>query len=313
MEVPPTPQSQEQAQDQAQEEDSAAVAELEGSQAAHEMDTLEPPPPIIDTGLANQEKSKTGPLSPITNLLKRDDSKADKPTKAKRAKERVELDDFDSPAIEPQNPFEPEQEERSIDTDDAEERLSESPVEIMPGTFMHGTESVHVPTPGPYDQPDIEDDDDEPESMTTSPSIIEHPAEPAEQPPSAVQEDDDSTPRGPRSPSAAANEADKEEDHPARGLSTDSTASSSNRLSPATTVSQQSWSDSSLRAWLDDGSEVKDMMIMIHDKSGVVAVGDDHPLMAGLFTEQKKGVQNMMTELDGLLGSYLQRKGIAFG
>ena len=55
------------------------------------------------------------------------------------------------------------------------------------------------------------------------------------------------------------------------------------------------------------------MMIIIHDKSGVVAVGEDHPLMAGLFTEQKKGVQNMMTELDGLLGSYLQRKGIAFG
>jgi hypothetical protein len=68
-----------------------------------------------------------------------------------------------------------------------------------------------------------------------------------------------------------------------------------------------------LRAWLEDGSEVKDMMVMIHDTSGVVPVGEDHPMMVGLFTEQKKGVQDMMTQLDGLLGSYLERKGIALG
>ena len=303
--------SQDNVQEQEQELSGSNVAELAGSEAAHEMETPDSQP--FNTTSPQQEKSKDSPLSPITNLLKRDDSKTQKPTKAKRAKERVELDDFDSPTDEDDpNPFKEQDEPVAADSEGDAERLSESPVEINPDTFMHGTESVHIPTPGPYDQPGIEDDDNEPDSMTTSPSIIEHPVEPAEAGESGAQEDDDSTPRGPQSPSTVVNEPEKVISPPTRGLSTDSTSSSSNRLSPSTPISQQSWSDSSLRAWLEDGSEIKDMMVMIHDKSGVVAVGDDHPMMAGLFTEQKRGIQDMMTQLDGLLGNYLQRKGVSF-
>jgi len=36
-------------------------------------------------------------------------------------------------------------------------------------------------------------------------------------------------------------------------------------------------------------------------------------MMAGLFVEQRKGVEKMMGDLDGLLGGYLVRKGIALG
>ena len=305
------------------EQPSAYVAEPQGAEAAGEMAAAEPErastedPEHIHTEIALEEKQqKDGPLSPITNMLKRDDSKTQKPTKAKRSKQRVELDDFDSPIDEEEgpNPFK-EQEERAAAAEE-DERLSDSPVEITHNTFMHGTESIHIPTPSPYDQGDNdeEDEDDEPESLTSSPSLIEHPAEPLEE--RDLQQDDDPTPTAPRSP----NPIDPQTGKPApvsapnRGLSSDSnTSASSNHLTPSTSVTQQSWSDSSLRSWLEDGSEVKDMMVMIHDKSGVVPVGDDHPLMAGLFTEQRKGVQGMMSELDGLLGSYLQRKGIALG
>lgn len=309
------------------------VAELEGSQAAQEMES-----PVqekstdasaaqlrdLNVDTAQQDRPKDGPLSPITNILKRDDSKTQKPAKAKRSKQRVELDDFDSPADEEgPNPFK-EQEERERaasaaaagDDEDGEERLSDSPVEINHDhAFMHGTDSIHIPTPSPDDQPE-EDDDEEPESLTSSPSIIEHPAEPHE--PSDAQEDSESTPTAPRSPNPADPSITKAAPHhaqPNRGLSTDSsaTSSSSTHLSPASSISQQTWSDSSLRAWLEDGSEVRDMMVMIHDKSGVVPVSDDHPMMAGLFTEQRKGVKDMMGQLDGLLGSYLQRKGISLG
>ena len=331
------PQHQQQTQATTQEQQNANVAELEGSEAAHEMAASEPEPAAaavgtrsIDTQAAQSYQDpapKESPLSPLTNILKRDDSKPQKPAKAKRSKKRVMLDDFDSPADEEgPNPFK-EQEERQQrgfgtkdDDDDEGERLSDSPVEITHTSFMHGTESVHIPTPGFDDQGEDEDEDEEdeePESLTSSPSIIEHPAEPVEEG-EAQQEDNDSTPTAPRSPqpNGIPHATEKPAVPPNRGLSTDSTTttvSSASHLWPATPSSQQSWSDSSLRAWLEDGSDVKDMMVMIHDKSGVVPVGANHPLMAGLFTEQKKGVQDMMGRLDGLLGSYLERKGIALG
>ncbi|KAK1032197.1 protein phosphatase regulator, partial [Friedmanniomyces endolithicus] len=74
------------------------------------------------------------------------------------------------------------------------------------------------------------------------------------------------------------------------------------------------WSDSSLRAWLDDGTELRDMLTMIHAKpEDVEPATADHPMMAGLYVEQRKGVEKMMGELDGLLSGYLERKGIALG
>ena len=54
------------------------------------------------------------------------------------------------------------------------------------------------------------------------------------------------------------------------------------------------------------------MLVMIHDKSGVTPVAPDHPLMSGLFVESRKGVQEMMGQLDGLLGTFLQRKGVRY-
>jgi len=312
------------------EQSEPAPAELQGAEVAHEMAQ----PPMLDTALGPPEKAKDpSPLSPITNLLKRDDTgKTAKPTKAKRAKDRVMLDDFDSPTDE-EAPFDEQvQREASLDEGDTGDRLSESPVEVSPDTFMHGTEIVHIPTPSPYDQPGVDanaeedntEGDEDPESMTTSPSIIEHPSEPTEESEADTrtpgQDSDDSTPRGPRSPGAIATEPTKPSTPPPpmnRGISTDSfnTPSwASKRTTPSSsqTESVQSWDDNSLRTWLDDGSEIKDMMIMIHDTSDAMPVGEDHPMMAGLFTEQKKGVQGMMDELDGLLGSFLTRKGITF-
>lgn len=338
-EVPPQETQQEATVEQPQQQPREFVAELQGSEAAHEMASAEPDQaatadqPHLHTELALQDKQqKDGPLSPITNMLKRDDSKTQKPVKAKKSKERMELDDFDSPdGDEGPNPFK-EQEERAAAAaaeSGESESFSDSPVEITQSAFMHGTDSIHIPTPGFEDLRD-DSDEEEPESLTTSPSIIEHPdaTEPQETSTSTTDspQDDDPTPTGPRSPevveqtttTASASDSTKPPAQPERGLSTDSTnsattASSSAPTQPSPTISsasQQTWSDASLRAWLEDGSEVKDMMVMIYDKSGVVPVGEDHPLMQGLFTEQRKGVQDMMGRLDGLLGGYLERRGI---
>ena len=47
---------------------------------------------------------------------------------------------------------------------------------------------------------------------------------------------------------------------------------------------------------------------MVHDTSGVVPVGPDHPIMAGLFVEERGVVKELGGQLDGLLGEWLERK-----
>ena len=140
-------------------------------------------------------------------------------------------------------------------------------------------------------------------------------------PPMWIAEDNDPTPTTrspqptPKSQSQSQQSTDRDQPTNLSNESTttsSSTPPSSNDTSPITTQQQQPWDHTSLRAWLEDGSEVRDMLVMIHDKTGVTPAPADHPLMAGLFVEQRKGVQSMMGELDGLLGSYLQRKGVQF-
>ena len=229
----------------------------------------------------------------------------------------MELDDFDSPADEEgPNPFK-EQKEREAMGDDGEDgdRLSDSPVEITQSSFMHGTESIHIPTPSPYEQGeggDEDDDDDEgPESLTSSPSIIEHPGRTSGRRRCTRRQ-------RPNAHSTALPRTLLTRQRAIPSRATNRPTAAPHPLPPRTYLLQYPSRNNpgatavSALGW-KTGSEVKDMMVMIHDKSGVVPVSDDHPMMAGLFTEQRKGVQDMMGQLDGLLGSYLQRKGIALG
>ncbi|KAK5132012.1 hypothetical protein LTR08_000433 [Meristemomyces frigidus] len=364
------------------------VAELAGDEPAHEMSTgreadiVEPPqqPGQIDTTSTPQQslREKESPLSPIRNMLSSSgnmlasstgilsssNDKEPKPKKAKRSKQRVELDDFDSPTDEEgPNPFIREQEGghqlRQLQSEETgglgQERLSESPIEIMPGTFtpsifphgtfMHGTEIVHIPMPSPDE---VADDKGEEGSLSSSPSLIERPAEVAEHSGSEAdgegggeeEEDEeeeaegvdgnDATPTAPRSPqpttitaelSSSSKETPSSTPFSLRALSPDSTSTSTpsqRALTPrhATTPSlslpstPQPWSDASLRAWLDDGSEVRDLLALVHDRSaGITAVGQEHAMMAGLYVEQRVGVEKMMGELDGLLMGFLGRRG----
>jgi hypothetical protein len=170
------------------------VAELEGDNAAYEMSTGQeenmpaqhPEPEVLPPA---QEKSS--PLSPIANILRSGSTTGEpKPKKAKRSKQRVELDDFDEPEEDEQgpNPF-LEQEERRKASQDSD-RLSASPVEILSpgsGTFMHGTESIHIPQMNVDDSDDDDEDEDEDEeisakssnspSTSTDPSFVEKPAD----------------------------------------------------------------------------------------------------------------------------------------
>jgi len=345
------------------------IAELEGDNAAYEMSTgqegnlaqqsIEPvaTPPV-------QEKSN--PLSPIASMLRTGSTSGEpKPKKAKRSKQRVELDDFDEePEDDDQgpNPF-LEQEERSRQASQESDRLSASPVEILSpnaGTFMHGTESIHIPQMNvDSDEEDDLEDEAEPtkngenKSASTDPSFIEKPSEqPSEEArskasPARDAEDSDSTPKvqtpqptittsasKPAEPTsestttrAAAAPARNPTDHHSNDSlpSTDDDALSSTATveTPISSSPQQpsaplqhEWDDVNLRSWFDT-DDVKDMLAIIHH-SKTDADADpnapfvEHPSMAGLFDEPRKDVNNMMDELDGMLGDLLRRRGVVF-
>lgn len=344
----------------------AFIAELEGDNAAYEMATgqeehmaihqpePEPEPPV---------QEKTSSLAPIANMLRSGSTSGEpKPKKAKRSKQRVELDDFDEPEEEEQgpNPF-LEQEQRSRENSGESDRLSASPVEILSpglGTFMHGTESIHIPQMNVDDSDDDDDDEDEDDneeveeisaktssdshSTSTDPSFIEKPTE-ATAPTTATRDLSSSasdhtpkaqTPQPPLLTTSTTKPASPTNGTPAydtpplssstatddeEGLSSTATAetpiSSSPQQPTITTPRQQQseWDDANLRAWFD-ADDVKDMLAIIHNTKADVgeAEAGEHPSMRGLYAEEKKGIEGMMGELDGLLGGLLQRKGVVF-
>jgi hypothetical protein len=63
---------------------------------------------------------------------------------------------------------------------------------------------------------------------------------------------------------------------------------------PSTTRSE-SWDDASLRAFFDSGSDIRDLLVVVYDKSNVDPVGSDHPVANSLFREQNAKLAEITT------------------
>ncbi|GAB7339231.1 hypothetical protein MBLNU457_5888t2 [Dothideomycetes sp. NU457] len=330
--------------------DSAFVAELEGSQVAHEA----------PTGLEEQI------VPPRGDQVQRSVSKG----KTKKAKTRQALDDFD----EDEDDLDDSRDVESshLADDDVDESMV-STVSSAP-TFMHGTEAVHIPMQqGDMDSSDEELHPDEDESeeargtSSTPPSLMNPPQEveskhaeseetvqheePMQQhtepfvehkePPAATthvqpvepvayrqiesemteEEEATPTPSKPQSPLLTNNgphsipfvsHTPPPPEEPmmrdsSRQASQSSTVSSRNHLSPSPASSNTTWSDAGLKAWLDGDNDIRDMLVIIHDKSNVKPVAKTHPLMAGLFAQETKTLEGLSNELDDLLRGIMQR------
>ncbi|KAK6006076.1 hypothetical protein QM012_006486 [Aureobasidium pullulans] len=311
---------------------SSFVAELEGS-------TVDTPSQPVQRNVelrqqepraANETLLGSHTLSSITNKMRHSESQESiKPKKVKKAKARVELDDFD---------------EISDEETQAKE-IEEGPSDA----FMHGTEMVHIPinlgdeSSSPDDQDTNEERGGEESSeRTSSPSMIgtpkasldgshENEKHTRDVPVSNVSDDnDDQTPLASKHQSAVVSGSSTPQQPsvkppvrrapspPQRASSATPSNSSSARLSPSpastrspvsTAGTLNTWSDASLRAWLDGAeNDVRDMLVIIHDKSSVVPVTRNHPLMADLFTDESRRLAGLQDELDGLLGNWLARK-----
>ncbi|OJD21076.1 hypothetical protein ACJ73_07587 [Blastomyces percursus] len=80
---------------------------------------------------------------------------------------------------------------------------------------------------------------------------------------------------------------------------------------PTSSTNTPTWSEASLRSYLDDDTDIRDLLIIVHDKSNVTPAGPDHPITGSLFKEESKGLNEMSVRLDELLTGWMARKGKA--
>ncbi|RMZ77665.1 hypothetical protein DV738_g4267, partial [Chaetothyriales sp. CBS 135597] len=76
----------------------------------------------------------------------------------------------------------------------------------------------------------------------------------------------------------------------------------------STSRSTPTWSDASLRTYMENDQDIKDLLIIIHDKANVQPVSSDHPLMANLFSSERSKLTEMQSQLDNLLLGWMSRK-----
>ncbi|SZF02426.1 unnamed protein product [Blumeria hordei] len=75
-----------------------------------------------------------------------------------------------------------------------------------------------------------------------------------------------------------------------------------------TTLTSKAWSDAHLKTFFDDNTDIKDLLIVVYDKSGVVPAGPEHPIVGNLFKEENSKLLEITNRLDGMLGDWLARK-----
>ncbi|KAI8307089.1 Tip elongation aberrant protein Tea4 [Colletotrichum sp. SAR11_240] len=226
--------------------------------------------------------------------------KEPKPQKVTKAKSRVELDDFDSSGEEI-NPSGP-----SVQQPAEEEPKDEKLVRPVPGAFpdsyMSGqsAQTDRTITPSqPMPQPQPTAADREKERLSESPVQVS-PVTTSNPP--ALMVDTSSQDGHSSSPSPELIDADEVGRHRAQ----DSMTASSTSTGGSTTGS--SWNDAKLRAFFDSSSDIRDMLVVVYDKSDVAPAGPDHPVAGSLFREQNAKLAEITTQLDNMLGDWLARK-----
>lgn len=256
-----------------------------------------------------RSNSAASKLNPI-NILKGQQHQVEepRPEKVKKAKQRVQLDDFDSDE-ERNDPFaDPKSGQKTAPQSgepEASGRLSESPVHISAADAQPNEKQS-------LQNKEQEPDSNHPPGLTADTSSQETPSPvstptpgdspsttaPPKGPLSAAQPTDASSPT---SPTSSIPPPSRPAPVPNKDMDTSPPVSSESATLPA-------WSDSSLRTYLDDGSDIRDMLLVINDTTGVVPVGPEHPIMSQLFVEESKTVRQLGGELDSLLNKWLETK-----
>ncbi|KAK7751624.1 protein phosphatase regulator [Diatrype stigma] len=227
-----------------------------------------------------------------------------KPQKVTRVKTRVELDEFDSSSQEEEAAPEPTRAPPEPQPQQPQQQQQEKPVRpTLPGSYPDSFLSNQTNATSKQQQ------QAEPEAESTKQSVQQprsdspasvSPVSPltTSKPPALMadtsSQEDRSSPISSPSPELA--DAD-ERTHRNQDSMTTSTS--------ATTTS--TWNDTNLRAFFDSGSEIRDLLTVVYDKTDVPPVGPEHPVV-GLFREPNAKLAEITTQLDNMLGDWLARK-----
>ncbi|EAW07654.1 putative SH3 domain protein [Aspergillus clavatus NRRL 1] len=68
------------------------------------------------------------------------------------------------------------------------------------------------------------------------------------------------------------------------------------------------WSDASLRSYLDDENDIRDLYIIVHDNSNIPPAGPEHPITGSLFKEESRRIKEMGSQLDLMLADWVGRR-----
>ena len=269
---------------------------------------------------AAPSKERGGKLSPITNLIRPSEPR---PEKVKKAKQRVELDDFDSSPDEAvtANPFDDSNESSAERTSsENSESLNESERSAEASKEMSPIDSIDPRRPPPL-VTEIPSEEDQSQASPAATRLNEEQSQPIST--SSSTPTITSPVPGPRPSAPSDQEATSRRSphqYPSSNAAARSSPSSRNTDTPPTPSSQHTspgasngpvWSDSALYAYMNGENDIRDMLLLVRDKTNVVPVSTDHPLMKDLFVDERKSLKDMDRQLDGLLGQWMERKGMA--
>ncbi|KAF2438627.1 hypothetical protein P171DRAFT_526266 [Karstenula rhodostoma CBS 690.94] len=284
-----------------------------GTQSTSTMRLVPSEEPSVEERALSPEKSSplnttVAKLNPL-NITKASQNGETKPEKVKKAKQRVQLDDFDSD--DEKDPFaDPATQTQSAQQSEPEPtgRLSESPVHVSAA-------DAQPPAKENTQDKDQESDSQQPPGLTGDTSSQE-----TSSPISTPTPDDSPATTQPSKPTISTSQAATSPDSaeptsasslmppPSRPAPVPEKAMNVSPPNSSESTTLPAWSDHSLRTYLDDGTDIRDMLLVINDTTGVVPVGPDHPIMSQLFVEESKTVSGLSTQLDSLLNGLLEKR-----
>ena len=253
-----------------------------GSEAAPlqlRVKTLEQSNEQEQTTEATKDVRRTeGLFSPIKDVLRSSPSASEsKPEKVKKAKQRVAMDDFDS-SPEKEEPSEPD---------------FESAGNVAPYADQEAERDAAV-----IPREDSAKDRLSESPVQVSPQDVQTHNIPPLMGDTSSQEEPSISPISPTSSPElieAPHEAGAREETPAS-------------VARSTSTSGPAWSDASLRTYLEDDTDIRDLLVVVHDKSDVKPAGPDHPFVGNLFKAENRRLAEISNRLDGLLGDWLAKK-----
>ncbi|KAL2820787.1 hypothetical protein BJX63DRAFT_418400 [Aspergillus granulosus] len=68
------------------------------------------------------------------------------------------------------------------------------------------------------------------------------------------------------------------------------------------------WSDASLRSYLEDDSELRDLYFIVYDNTNIPPAGPEHPITGSLFRDESKRLKEMNRQLDTMLSDWVTQR-----